>query len=167
MDSVDHDLGNLKADDKGIVMWHVEADQIFLLEADHRIVFYWWKVSQDLGDHSGMFDLPILFFAVTFSHEFFKVRFLNEAVVHSVSMHPMEGTIFASIPLVRISFQGWWSSYPRFLQDSVVTFYNVGLFCLKYLDVISKGFVGLLAQVVQVVKVLLDCPVRGVSLVKM
>ncbi|CAL9005078.1 unnamed protein product [Prunus brigantina] len=36
---------------------------------------------------------------MTFSHEFFKVCFPSEAVVRSVSMRPMEGTVFASIPL--------------------------------------------------------------------
>ncbi|CAL8112665.1 unnamed protein product [Prunus armeniaca] len=33
----------------------------------------------------------------------------------------MEGTVFAGIPFVRISFQGWRSSYPRlFCGDSIV-----------------------------------------------
>ncbi|CAL8168492.1 unnamed protein product [Prunus armeniaca] len=125
-------------------------------------------------------------------------------------MRPMKGTIFASIPLVRISFQRWRSSYSSkyiaslacplnrltlllsrllcddsivipervafcsrvdlyqslagsdnqlvvqvvfswktFLEsggrDSVVTSYNVGLFYFESLDIISKGFVRLLA----------------------
>ncbi|KAL6294130.1 hypothetical protein ACE6H2_002272 [Prunus campanulata] len=115
MDSVDHDLSDLNADDKGVVMLHVEADQIFLLKADHRVVFRWWKVGRDLGHHNGPFDLPLHFFAVTFSHEFLKVRFPSKAVVCCVSVRPMEGTIFSGIPLVRISLQGRWPPYPRFV----------------------------------------------------
>ncbi|CAL2247526.1 unnamed protein product [Prunus armeniaca] len=44
--------------------------------------------------------------AVTFSHEFFKVCFPSEAVIGIVLVCPMEGTVFASIPLVWISFKG-------------------------------------------------------------
>ncbi|KAH0976172.1 hypothetical protein GBA52_018071 [Prunus armeniaca] len=35
----------------------------FFWKPDHRIVFCWWKVGRDLGDHSGLFDLPLLFLA--------------------------------------------------------------------------------------------------------
>ncbi|CAL8091992.1 unnamed protein product [Prunus armeniaca] len=52
---------------------------------------------------------------MTFSHKFFKVRFPSESVVRCVPVRPMEGTVFASIPLVWIFFQMWRSSYPRFV----------------------------------------------------
>ncbi|CAL9025730.1 unnamed protein product [Prunus brigantina] len=103
MDSVDHGLDDLNADDKGIVMWHDCVNPYDLMG--------WF-----LGGVSIFNPLDGLlcneFRAVTFSHEFFKVCFPSEAVVHSVSMRPMEGTVFASIPLVRISLQEWRSSYP-------------------------------------------------------
>ena len=44
----------------------------------------------------------------------------------------------------------------------VIAPYDVGLFCFEPLDVISKGFLGLLAQVKQMVRVLLDRPIRSV-----
>ncbi|CAL9013900.1 unnamed protein product, partial [Prunus brigantina] len=106
------------------------------------------------------------FCAVTFSHEFFKVGFPSEAVVGSVPVCPMEGTIFVDIPFVRISFQGWRSSYPSSRYKSCSAWRPF----LKADDaiqsshptIILKGFVGLLAQVVQVVWILLDRPVGGV-----
>ncbi|CAL8119478.1 unnamed protein product [Prunus armeniaca] len=82
----------------------------------------------------------------------------------------MESTVFVSIPLVRISFQGWQPFYPRlFYGDSIVIPERVAFrsrvdLCqsLAKSDSQLAGFVGLLAQVVQVVRVLLDCSVRGV-----
>ncbi|CAL2275654.1 unnamed protein product [Prunus armeniaca] len=49
-------------------------------------------------------------------------------------------------------------------RDSVIAPYNVGFFYFESLDVISKGFIGLLAQVVQAVRALLDHSVKSIFL---
>ena len=42
--------------------------------------------------------------AVTFSHEFFEMRFPSKAIIRIVPMCRMEGTILSGIPLVQFSF---------------------------------------------------------------
>lgn len=43
--SFDHGLKNLDVDDKGVIVLQIKPDQVFLLEADHKIVFYYWAAS--------------------------------------------------------------------------------------------------------------------------
>lgn len=63
MNSIDHDLSDLYADDKGVILRQIKPNQVFLLEDDHRIFFNCWAAGNDLGDYSCLLNLPVFLLA--------------------------------------------------------------------------------------------------------
>ncbi|CAL2225778.1 unnamed protein product [Prunus armeniaca] len=59
VNSLNHNLFNLGANDKGVIMLQIQPDQIILLKADDKIVLHGWAFNYDLRDKSRLLDLSL------------------------------------------------------------------------------------------------------------